>query len=188
MSLMVVTVSAMFAACWGADGIVHSIDDAGSLKLNPLTRPMVHLTVTFNYAVNPFVHALINQRFRTKMKEMICYVSRSDAAKEPRTTKEVPLEHMGTGNNTGTEPNGTRAVTGLQTVGFFSFVCFVACVADAKDAIPCYASILLQGIKQASKVYIMKYIFTQAPGNEYFVMNLLTIFSRWPHVLRRLEV
>lgn len=113
-SLMVVTVSAMFAASWGADGIVHSIDDAGALKLNPLTIPIVHLIVTFNSAVNPFVYALINERFRRKMKEMMCCVSRSHAARVPRTTEEVPLEHMGTGNNTGTEPNGTaRVVTRL---------------------------------------------------------------------------
>ena len=111
-SLMVVTVSAMFAVSWGADGIVHSVDDAGSLKLNPLTIPIVHLTVTFNTAVNPFVYALINQRFRRKMKEMLCCVSRSYAAKVPRTTEEVPLEDMGIGNNTGTEPNrAARVVT-----------------------------------------------------------------------------
>ena len=113
-SLMVVTVSAMFAVSWGADGIVHSVDDAGSLKLNPLTIPIVHLTVTFNTAVNPFVYALINQRFRRKMKEMICCVSRSYAARVPRTTEEVPLEDMGIGNNTGTEPNrAARVVTHL---------------------------------------------------------------------------
>ena len=35
----------------------------------------------FNAAVNPFAYALINERFRQKMKEMMCSGSRSLATK-----------------------------------------------------------------------------------------------------------
>lgn len=79
------------------------------------------------------------------MKEMLCCFSRSYEVRGPNTTEEVQLEDMNTGNNTGTEPNGASAVTGLQTVRFFLLVCFVACVGDAKDFIPCYAWMLVQG-------------------------------------------
>ena len=47
------------------------------------------------------------------MKEMLCCFSRSYEVKGPSTTEEVQLENMNTGINTGTEPNGASAVTGL---------------------------------------------------------------------------
>ena len=73
---MVVTVSAIFVICWGTDRILHVLD-MGSYELNPFAIPIGHTMIMFNSAVNPFAYALINQRFREKIKEMICCCSRS---------------------------------------------------------------------------------------------------------------
>ena len=72
-TLMVVTISAILVISWGADGILHLIHEyADSVKLSPLTTPIAHTIMIFNSAVNPFAYALLNQRFRTKVKEMVC--------------------------------------------------------------------------------------------------------------------
>ena len=47
------------------------------------------------------------------MKEILCCFSCSYEVRGPSTTEEVQLENMNTGINTGTEPNGASAVTGL---------------------------------------------------------------------------
>ena len=72
-TLMVVTVSAILVISWGADGILHLIQEyAGTVKLSPLATPIAHTIMLFNSVVNPFAYALLNQRFRTKVKEMVC--------------------------------------------------------------------------------------------------------------------
>ena len=72
-TLMVVTVSTILVISWGADGILHLIHEyADSVKLSPLTTPIAHTIMIFNSAVNPFAYALLNQRFRKKMKQMAC--------------------------------------------------------------------------------------------------------------------
>ena len=72
-TLMVVSISAILVISWGADGILHLIHEyADSVKLSPLTTPIAHTIMSFNSAVNPFAYALLNQRFRTKMKQMVC--------------------------------------------------------------------------------------------------------------------
>ena len=72
-TLMVVSISAILVISRGADGILHLIEEyAGSVKLSPLTTPIAHTIIIFNSAVNPFAYALLSQRFRKKMKQMVC--------------------------------------------------------------------------------------------------------------------
>ena len=60
--------------------MLHILEDR-SFKLSPLAIPIAHVVIMFNAAVNPFAYALINERFRQKMKEMMCSGSRSLATK-----------------------------------------------------------------------------------------------------------
>ena len=72
-TLTAVTITAILVISWGADGILHLIQEyAGSVKLSPLATPIAHTIMLFNSVVNPFAYALLNQRFRTKVKEMVC--------------------------------------------------------------------------------------------------------------------
>ena len=72
-TLTAVTISAILVISWGAEGTLHLIQEyAGSMKLSPLTTPIAHTIMIFNSAVNPFAYALLSQRFRKKMKQMVC--------------------------------------------------------------------------------------------------------------------
>ena len=73
---MVVTVSVIFVISWGTDRILHILE-MRSHELNPFAASVGHTMIMFNSAVNPFAYALINQRFREKIKEMICCCSTS---------------------------------------------------------------------------------------------------------------
>ena len=72
-TLMVVTVSVIAVISWGSDAILHLFEQhIGSIKLSPFAITTAHTVIMFNSAVNPFAYALISQRFREKLKEMIC--------------------------------------------------------------------------------------------------------------------
>ena len=78
-TLMVFTVSTIFAICWDADFILHYLELFGSSKLSPYAIPIAHTVLMFNTAVNPFVYALISERFRKKIREILC--ARSSAVR-----------------------------------------------------------------------------------------------------------
>ena len=71
-TLMGVTVTAIFEICWAPDVIAHNVDFFASVSISKLAYAVIHLLVLFNSAVNPFVYALVNKTFREKLKGMIC--------------------------------------------------------------------------------------------------------------------
>ena len=78
---MVVTVSTIFGICWGTDATLHVLDEICCYQHSAVAMPIAHTMVMFKSAVNPFAYALINQRFREKMKGMICCRSSSSASR-----------------------------------------------------------------------------------------------------------
>ncbi|KAL9957208.1 hypothetical protein ACROYT_G038817 [Oculina patagonica] len=76
-TLMVVTVTAIFGICWGAESVEYVLRQSPSLNISPVVMATVDTMVLFNSAVNPFVYALLNQQFREKMTRMICCIGSS---------------------------------------------------------------------------------------------------------------
>ncbi|XP_022805672.1 pyroglutamylated RFamide peptide receptor-like [Stylophora pistillata] len=72
-TLMVVTVSAIFGICWCTAGTIYIVSYTAyaSVDYNTAVLPISFLTVMFNSTVNPFTYALLNQQFRSKMKMII---------------------------------------------------------------------------------------------------------------------
>ena len=71
-TLMVITVTAMFGICWVSDVIAHGIDYYTSYHISEATYSVIHTMILLNSAVNPFVYALMNKTFREKMHGMMC--------------------------------------------------------------------------------------------------------------------
>lgn len=71
-TLMVATVSAIFGVCWGTDSTVYILRTFAPYNIGPVAVAVTQTMVLFNSAANPFVYALLNQRFREKIKEVLC--------------------------------------------------------------------------------------------------------------------
>ena len=111
-TLMVVTVSAIFVISWGTDVIVHILDDkVGSIKLGPYVIPIAHTILMFNAAVNPYVYALINERFREKMKRMICCNITSSTTRAAQATEQQDIEMV---DNIGNQSSKKSARTSTE--------------------------------------------------------------------------
>ena len=69
---MVATVSAIFGVCWGADSTVYILRTFAPYHIGPMTVAVTQTMVLLNSAANPFVYALLNQRFKEKIKAVVC--------------------------------------------------------------------------------------------------------------------
>ncbi|XP_078367672.1 pyroglutamylated RF-amide peptide receptor-like [Oculina patagonica] len=100
-TLMAVTVTALFGICWLTDMILHLVDGFLSYRINKDVYTVTHTMILFSSAANPFLYALINQNFREKIKGIIC-CARSSAVIHP-----AKREHYSTESANVTDPTHT---------------------------------------------------------------------------------
>lgn len=71
-TLSVITVSAIFGVCWITGLLVYVLSYYDIYMFGPPSYAIADTMFMFNSAVNPFVYSLLNERFREKLKGMIC--------------------------------------------------------------------------------------------------------------------
>jgi len=69
---MVMTVSVIFGVCWLADSTSYFLGYYTPTHIfGDVTYATTSTMIMFNSAINPIVYALVNQRFREKVKIMM---------------------------------------------------------------------------------------------------------------------
>ena len=88
---MVLIVTGIFGICWGTECILHMMEVVASYNFSSLAIPVAHVMIMFNVAVNPFAYALVNQRFRQKLKEILVCRFRFSSARVQTATESPSI-------------------------------------------------------------------------------------------------
>ncbi|XP_022805054.1 neuropeptide FF receptor 2-like [Stylophora pistillata] len=102
-TLMVILVSVIFGVSWLTDSTTFFLGYfSPSHSFGDVTYATASTMIMFNSAINPFIYALVNQRFREKIKGTICCSCRPNN----RIHAETEPQKLG-GTNSATNPTHT---------------------------------------------------------------------------------
>ena len=71
-TLSVITVSAIFGVCWITGLLIYVLSYYDIFMFGDPSYAIADTMFMLNCAVNPFVYSLLNERFREKLKGLIC--------------------------------------------------------------------------------------------------------------------
>ena len=92
-TLSVIAVSVIFGICWVTGLFIYVLSYFGIYMFGSASYAISDTMFMFNSAVNPFVYSLLNERFREKLKCMLCCLtctSRVHTWSEPYSIERDP--------------------------------------------------------------------------------------------------
>ncbi|KAL9957202.1 hypothetical protein ACROYT_G038811 [Oculina patagonica] len=108
-TLMVVTVTAIFGICWGTGLVVYILKYITPHSIGPVPIVISNTVILFNSAVNPFVYALLSQQFRVKIKRLI-----SLTGSLPTRVHSIPEPQFIDHANKNTQPTDTAGPSSME--------------------------------------------------------------------------
>ena len=113
-TLSVITVSAIFGICWITGLSVYVLSYYDIFMFSSASYVIADTLFMFNSAVNPFVYSLLNQRFRQKLKGMMCCLSfpaNEDLPLSEPGEAALPKNPPHATNSSGACANSTLSIT-----------------------------------------------------------------------------
>ena len=95
-TLSVITVSAIFGVCWITGLLIYILSYYDIYMFGAASYAISDTMFMFNSAINPFVYSLLNERFKGKLKGMLCYkcASRVQPSSEPYSVQLPNTSHV----------------------------------------------------------------------------------------------
>ena len=122
-TLSVITVSIIFGICWITGLLIYVLSHYNILVFGSASYFVSDIMFMFNSCVNPFVYALLNERFRQKIKAMLHCTCKSKRC-SPATHEPATIIHQKNQLNTKWKSKQFRGIHHINSAYFEIFLIY----------------------------------------------------------------